>query len=83
MHAKVITVVKPYLIRNGRPTRLVKKLQETAHGKLLVTAMFNYYVKHCEFPDFSTWRLNPNINIDNYKWCPAQAYLNNLRKAGL
>lgn len=83
MHKTIISVARPYFIRNGRPTRFVRKLQSSEQGKLLVNVLFNYYVNHCERMDTCGWTLNTNINIEDYRWHPADTFLDNLRKAGL
>lgn len=83
MHTRIIKAVRPYLVRNGRPTAIVRKLQQTPEGKLLVFAMFNYYCSHGEAPNYSSWRLRTNIDIEKYRWCPFQMALKRLREAGL
>ena len=43
MHMRIVKAVKPYLIKNGEPTGVVRKLCETPKGQALVKAMWVYY----------------------------------------
>ena len=83
MHKAIIRVAKPYFIRNGQPTVVVRHLLKNDQGKLLVNALFNYYINHCEKLNTCGWKLDTNINIEDYRWYPADVFLDRLRKAGL
>ena len=84
MHLRIIKAVRPYLIQNGRPTGVVKKLHETEAGKQLVQAMFAYYASIVPAKiECCGWELDTNINIEDYRWYQADDYLDRLRRAGL
>lgn len=55
MQDKIIRWVRPYLVRNGRPTYIVRELLRTPHGRVLVAAMFQFYVKNCEHTNYDDW----------------------------
>ena len=82
MHMQIIKTVKPFLIQEGRPTKLVKKLNETQAGKELVHAMFKYYCSQVS-PRIDTtgWVLNTRIDIELYRY--ENFFVDRLRKAGL
>ena len=83
MQDKIIRWVRPYLVRNGRPTYIVRELLRTSHGRVLVAAMFQFYVKHCEHGNYSEWKLDTNIDIANHRWYQSDMFLDRLRKAGM
>lgn len=79
---QIITAVKPYLIREGRPTGVVKKLQETQTGRELINAMFAYYASIVSSKiDCDGWVLDTNIDIEEYRY--ENFFVDRLRKAGL
>ena len=83
MHMRIVRTVRPYLIKNGQPTGVVKKLCETPKGRAVIRAMWNYYasVMSQKF-DCSDWKLDTNIDIQNYRYDTFH-YVNKLRRAGL
>jgi hypothetical protein len=83
MHKVIVRAARPYFVRNGRPTTLVRHLQRSDKGKILVWALFKYYAKHSERVNLGGLELQPKIDIEDYRWEPAETLLDRLRKAGL
>lgn len=80
-HGKFITILRPYFIRDGRPTALVRKIQETQKGRMLCAALYSYYTSTLEHPDYASWELDTSIDIENYRI--ELVLVDRLRKAGL
>ena len=84
MHTTIIKTLKPKFISKGKPTAIVRKLNETEAGRQLVKAIFAYYADNVSSRiDTSGWVLNTDIDIDNYRWDTGEHFVNRLRRAGL
>jgi len=81
MANKVIKMVKPFLIQNGQPTALVKKLHRTESGRNLIKAMFAYYADHQSFKQQVKEPLDTTIDIEDYR--VESTIVNRLRRSGL
>lgn len=80
----LIRIIKPLMMRDGKPTALTLKIQETPAGRQLTTALFNYYIDHKarSRPDSKSCKLDLNINIEDYRVCNMEATVNRIRKLG-
>lgn len=80
-HGQFIDLVRPYFVRDGRPTIIVRKMHETDGGRLLCAALFNYYVNSREAPEYHTWKLETGIDIENHR--VELGLVDRLRKVGM
>lgn len=67
MRRLLIAVVKPRIIREGKPTPLTRRLMMTPKGRAIVCYMLTYYLETGRGEGYNYYDLDTNINIEDYR----------------
>lgn len=67
MRRLLISVVKPRIIREGKPTQLTRRLMMTPKGRAIVRYMLTYYLETDRGEGYDYYDLDTNINIEDYR----------------
>ena len=80
---KLVIASKPYLMKDGKPTLLTFALLRTRSGQRMICSMFNVYISSKNSNRYCGYKLDLDINIEDYRVCGVTSLVSRLRKAGM